>query len=384
MARVKLSEFRAKHLFVGPDYQGVAFEFGQTPKLAKGQDYVLKVDQGVKKRGQQGLLVVDVNPADIKTHTECFTAKGYTRYLLDPLLNYDDDSEHYVSFDRTREGIGVNYTSSGGMEVEEATVPIKTFLADDIRAITKQTPLSQSFVSHVVAVMNAQHVSFAEFNPLIIQNDLLTIADAAVLVDSAGEYFADGWSEDDIVEAGSRSPQEEAVKALDNKSPAALKLRLLNPNGSLWLLLSGGGASVSVADTVMALDSGDELGNYGEYSGGPTTDETYLYAKEVLDLAINSKAKKKALVIAGGVANFTDVAKTFAGIIQAIDEQTELLKNQGVKVFVRRGGPNEVEGLKLMKNFLESKDLLGSIAGSDIILTDAIEKALDWLKGSRS
>ncbi|MDO8265328.1 MAG: ATP citrate lyase citrate-binding domain-containing protein, partial [Candidatus Saccharibacteria bacterium] len=139
------------------------------------------------------------------------------------------------------------------------------------------------------------------------------------------------------------------------------------------------GASITIADTVQATGYGKSLGNYGEYSGGPTTAETYLYTKEILNLVLNSTAQRKAIVIAGGVANFTDVKSTFKGIIQALNEVAEQLKTQGVKVFVRRGGPNEKEGLKLMEDFLRSEDLYGSVYGSDIILTEAVSDAIDYV-----
>ncbi len=45
--------------------------------------------------------------------------------------------------------------------------------------------------------------------------------------------------------------------------------------------------------------------------------ETYAYAKTVLTCATaNPDGKSRALIIGGGIANFTDVAATFKGIIQ--------------------------------------------------------------------
>lgn len=53
-----------------------------------------------------------------------------------------------------------------------------------------------------------------------------------------------------------------------------------------------------------------------EYSGGPSTQETYLYARTLLDCATaNPDGKGRALICGGGIANFTDVAATFKGII---------------------------------------------------------------------
>jgi len=84
--------------------------------------------------------------------------------------------------------------------------------------------------------------------------------------------------------------------------------------------------------------------NYGEYSGNPTTDETYEYAKTVLDLMTReTDPRGKVLIIGGGIANFTDVAKTFHGIIKALKDYKQKLQENNVKIYVRRGGPNVVK-----------------------------------------
>ena len=50
-----------------------------------------------------------------------------------------------------------------------------------------------------------------------------------------------------------------------------------------------------------------ELGNYGEYSGAPNTQETYQYARTVLSCATaHSDGRARALLIGGGIANFTN------------------------------------------------------------------------------
>ena len=48
-----------------------------------------------------------------------------------------------------------------------------------------------------------------------------------------------------------------------------------------------------------------------------TLQETYMYARTLLDCATaNADGRARALVVGGGIANFTDVAATFKGIIQ--------------------------------------------------------------------
>ncbi len=147
----------------------------------------------------------------------------------------------------------------------------------------------------------------------------------------------------------------------------------------MFFLLSGGGGSIVIADEAELRGMGKKIGNYGEYSGGPTREETHLYAREVLNLLLGSRSKKKALVIAGGIANFTDVKSTFAGIIDALKESEEKLRKAGVKVYVRRGGPNERAGLEHMRVYLKGAGLFGAMYGSDDLITSAVDDALKFV-----
>lgn len=70
-------------------------------------------------------------------------------------------------------------------------------------------------------------------------------------------------------------------------------------------------------------------------------------------------ADGKLLFIGGGIANFTNVAATFKGIITALREYQKKLQEHKVRIFVRRGGPNYQEGLKAMR-------LLGETLGVQI------------------
>jgi succinyl-CoA synthetase beta subunit len=66
------------------------------------------------------------------------------------------------------------------------------------------------------------------------------------------------------------NPTGAHLKEMDEKSGASLKLTILNPEGRIWTLVAGGGASVVYADTVADLGYVQELANYGEYSGNPS------------------------------------------------------------------------------------------------------------------
>jgi len=342
-----------------------------TGKLDDGVSYVIKVDQGIKKRGKQGLVKLGIKKSQTLATVKELASKNFNRFIAEPMLSHDDNEERYISFERTREGISIHFSQHGGVDVEADPTKVEEYTLQTV-------PVPAAFVEHMIDIMNREHLSFVEVNPLIVRDKECLLLDAAVLADSAGQYQA-SWRDDDVVEMRVPTDSEAVVAELNENSPAAFSFRVLNPNGAIWLLLSGGGASITIADEAANHGKADMIGNYGEYSGGPTQEETYLYTVEVLKQAFASLASKKAIVIAGGVANFTDVKKTFGGVIQALRERLGDLQKYDVKVFVRRGGPNEVEGLALMKNFLEANGLLGSVHGSDVVLTDVINEALEYI-----
>ena len=378
MSRQKLSEFRAKSLLID-DYTGVSLSLeslqSDLESLDESTNYVVKVDQGVKKRGKQGLIRLNVAKHEVESAVKELAERGFDRFIAEPMLPHDESSEVYISFERVREGILLRYSEHGGVDVEDNASSIQEFLISDL---PDNFAVDRLFVDHVVNVMNQEHLSFVEINPLVVKDNQINVLDAAVLVDSAGAYSA-SWDNSDIVESGQRTEVEKDIAELNENSTAAFSFKLLNADAAIWLLLSGGGASITIADEAHNQGRSSAIGDYGEYSGGPTTEETYLYTSAVLRQSFASHAQKKAIIIAGGVANFTDVKKTFSGILRAFKEQKDKMKSDNMKVFVRRGGPNEEEGLEMMKKYLKDNNLFGSVHGSDIVLTNVVHEALEYI-----
>ncbi len=241
----------------------------------------------------------------------------------------------------------------------------------------------KALINKLLACFEKNHMTYLEINPLVMAGSAIVPLDAAVEVDSAAEFFVDGaWSVADDGRSAKKEvhPTESAIDRLASKSPASLSLKVLNADGSLFLLLSGGGASVVIADEIASLGFKDAIANYGEYSGNPSEEETYLYTKEVIKLLLASNATKKLLLIAGGVANFTDVEQTFKGIIRAITDDAQQLKEQHAVVFVRRGGPNQKAGLAKIESFLSNLPLEHDVCGPEVSLGNIVNRAVGELK----
>jgi ATP-citrate lyase beta-subunit len=353
------------------------------PELPSGVKLVAKVDQGVKKRMKQGLVAVGIEASEVPVFLEEWRGRGYSSFIVETLFPHEASEEQYLSLERVRGGIRLLHAAEGGIDIEEHPEKVTTLLltGKDMAAdAASATGLPEALLSSLLDAFAEYHFAFVEINPLVVRDGVAHLLDAAVLVDSAGQFSVKGaWSEADIAEKKAAHPAEARIAALQKTTPASLKLTVLNPDASLFFLLSGGGGSIVIADEAALKGAQKEIGNYGEYSGGPTREETYLYAKEVIALLLDSKAKKCALVIAGGVANFTDIQKTFAGIIDALKERADELRAAGVRVFVRRGGPNEKAGLAHMRSFLEAEGLFGSVHGSDAAITSAVDDAVAFL-----
>jgi ATP citrate (pro-S)-lyase len=180
------------------------------------------------------------------------------------------------------------------------------------------------------------------------------------------------------------SKEEKFISDMDAKTGASLKLTVLNANGRIWTLVAGGGASVVYADAIASAGFVSELANYGEYSGAPTETQTFNYARTVLDLMLRAPQHPdgKVLFIGGGIANFTNVATTFKGVIRALREVAPQLIEHKVQIWVRRAGPNYQEGLKNIKSVGNELQLDMHVYGPEMHVSGIVPLALKGVKSS--
>jgi ATP-citrate lyase beta-subunit len=386
MPRRKISEYRSKLLVnqaLSLPYSGWSIVRGDNlDHIASHDSYVIKVDQAIKGRFKKGLVLLDVKKGVLTEALRKLTEEGYEHFIIEPYLTHATDSERYLSISHERNGYHISYSALGGVEIESHSESVKTIGLDettDWSKLAEATLISEEKLRSLWKLFKNNHFVFLEINPyLALENGELQILDVAIEVDDAGIYFTQEWGEEDFrnPRMTSSTTHEEVVHALDAKSPASFNLSVLNPNGSIFLLLSGGGASVVVADEVFNRGFGDKLANYGEYSGNPTSHEAYIYTAEVLKLLLTSSSSEKVLFIGGAVANFTDIASTFSGVIKAIAEYADQLSKQKVKVFVRRGGPRQEIGLARMQAALEQYSLYGGVYDPTTSITAALDAAL--------
>ncbi len=336
---------------------------------------VIKPDVLAGKRGKSGFIGLDLKLDEVKEYlrknlgqeVKVGNDRGVLyRFIVEPYILHE--KEYYASISSNRTHEIVTFSDIGGMNIEEEwektqsiQIPIGCDPSDvDFgQLLTKSSENAQEitkFLENLLRVYIEQDFCFIEINPFTIVKNVVIPLDAKAKLDDTSHFLhKDTWGNPENPVSfptgfGQTKTKEEVfIQQLDKMTGASLKLTILNAEGSIWTMIAGGGASVIYADTIVDQGFGHELANYGEYSGNPTEEHTKLYAQTLIDLMCSNKSeKKKILIIGGGIANFTDVRKTFLGIAAAIRKSSSKLITENVSIYVRRGGPNEKEGLMMM------------------------------------
>jgi ATP-citrate lyase beta-subunit len=371
----------------------------------KTSKLVVKPDQLFGKRGKHGLILMNATYDEAKNWieekrnsiVEVGKARGkLTHFLIEPFIEHD--KEYYLAFTGNQEGDYIHFSTEGGVDIEAnwdkvttINVPIDAKIEDvDLSPVLDGmgTDVRTAYADLITALFlfyRELQFGFLEFNPFTHKDDEFFPLDTVARLDDTAHFLCSGeWGgiEFPVPFGRDLKHEEQYIKKLDEKSGSSLKLTILNPRGRVWTMVAGGGASVIYADTVVDLGFGDELATYGEYSGNPTTDETCEYAKTLLDLMTREKVEGgKVFIIGGGIANFTDVAKTFDGIINALDDYAEKIKEHGIKIYIRRGGPNYEAGLEKIRDAGQRLDLDMEVHGPDMHMTKVVAIALKNLNG---
>lgn len=421
MAQKGIREYHAKKILARwlPEYSDGEFKLhgkyalvtpevsldklAETEKWLKEDRLVVKPDQLFGKRGKHGLVLLNATFDEAKKwidehmgkEVQIGKVKGkLTHFLVEPFIPHE--KEYYVAIKDDRDADHIYFSTAGGVDIEanwDKVIQIDVPVLEDIDNIDIRTPLSKQlegeeldrierFIRALYKVYRDLFFAFLEINPFAVtESGEIVPLDLVARLDDCAEYWAaKKWGDIEFPAPFGRelTPEEKYIKELDEKTGASLKLTILNPKGRVWTMVAGGGASVIYTDTIADLGYANELANYGEYSGNPSTQFTYEYAKTILDLMTREPDPRgKILIIGGGIANFTDVAKTFKGIIMALREYADRLRKNKVKIYVRRGGPNYKEGLELMRKVGEEIGVPIEVYGPELHMTRIVRMALE-------
>mmetsp|Transcript_13146 Transcript_13146/g.29197 ORF Transcript_13146/g.29197 Transcript_13146/m.29197 type:complete len:1101 (-) Transcript_13146:408-3710(-) len=365
---------------------------------------VAKPDQLIKRRGKAGLLAVNKSFQEAKDWIVDRMCKEVavdgvagmlTHFLIEPFVPHEQKDEYYVCVQSNRYDDVIFFHHEGGVDVGDVdakalrlVIPTDSNIteAQIVEKLLGSVPKDRQarlarFISALFQTYQHLHFSYLEINPLVMLDDGSVVPlDLAAKIDETAHFLVgQAWGNLDFPPPFGRAQhaEERKIADMDSKTGASLKLTILNDKGRVWTMVAGGGASVVYADTVADYGFSHELANYGEYSGAPTTEECFEYAKTILGLMCKYKHPDgKVLIIGGGIANFTDVAATFTGLIKALKAFQEEILAHSIQIWVRRAGPNYQEGLRLIKGAGQQLGLPIRVYGPETHISAVVPMAL--------
>ena len=363
-------------------------KLGQANEWLKKSKLVVKAHEALGSRFKLGLVKVDLDLKGAETATKEMIGRHVgsitvSQVIVSEMIPHKE--EYYCAVKSTRTGTDILVANCGGIEVESNWERVNRLAlevgeqpsADALERLAKNAGFSGSllkkmtdFAGKMFTCFDSEDAQYLEVNPVVLreQDSELIALDAVTLLDGDAKFRHPDWNFAFAAEFGrAYSKHEMEVMAVDSKIKGSVKFIEI-PGGDTAMLPAGGGASIYYSDAVVA--RGGKLANYAEYSGDPPD-----WAVEVLTDKVCSLPGIKNIIVGGAIANFTDVKKTFGGIINGFRKAKSEGKLKGVKIWVRRGGPREKEGLDAMRA-LKDEGFDINVFDRNTPLTDIVDKAL--------
>ncbi len=349
---------------------------------------VVKAHEAIGGRFKLGLVQMNLDLASALRAVEELLSRTVQGLQISQVIvaeQLEHDEEYYVCISSTRDGADILLSKHGGVDIEAHwdTVQRLSVLIEDMPsrlslfALSRQACFSDELAERIAKILERlflcyenEDVLSIEINPLVIRKkDMrLSALDAVMMVDMNAKFRHSDWNFALVSDFGrSYTPDELAIMEIDARIKGSVKFVQVE-GGDVALLPAGGGASLFYADAVTAL--GGKLANYAEYSSDPPD-----WAVEALTEKVCALPNIKHLIIGGAIANFTDVKATFNGIINGLRKAKAQGRLNGVKIWVRRGGPNEEQGLDAMRA-LQHEGFDIHVFDRYTPLTDIVQKAL--------
>ncbi len=376
---MNLYEFEGKRLFAKHGIrlpQGVVVRRGDDVRTKYQElaikDVVVKAQVLSGKRGKNnGIFFCATVEEVVAACQRLFEAQIRGQYVAAVLIEEKlaIAEEHYVSitYDTNRKQPLLIYSREGGMDIEDVS-------GDDIQKqwldIRTEKPTfaitggpAPELLQSLWDCFLAEDTRVVEINPLVKTSaGEWVAADAKIAIDEDAFFRHEEWAQLEPRTMMGRQPTEReiAVKKIDEGEAyyRGTAGKYIEMEGDVAILFSGGGASIANMDAL--IQAGCSPANYTEYSGNPPREKISQLAKIVL-----SKPGLKGLWIAGGVANFTNVADTFQGIVDALDELKPTYP-----IVVRRAGPFEKEGMELMTECAKRNNLNMKLFGKETSMSE--------------
>lgn len=337
------------------------------------------------RRGKRGGVKLIANSKQLKVYCGEFLGKDFDGEKIKYIAlaqKVEIEKELYVSitYDTVLKIPFLLYCQEGGVDIEEVRRkspqklirvnidPTAGISQTEIAKITKDRELAD-FISRLWDAFCRFDCRLVEVNPLAkVGGDYMAI-DAKIILDDNGlsrqkelEVVAKGAS---TAVPTKREIEAKKIDAEDYRGSAGSTF--IEFNGDIAILASGGGASLLVMDAVVA--AGGSPANYTEYSGNPSADKV----AKLTEITLSRKGLNGCLV-AGAVANFTDIYETLLGFSKGLKTIRPMVD---YPIVIRRGGPRQKEAFEMLEKFARKEGYDIHFFGGETPISVACKKMVE-------
>lgn len=347
---------------------------------------VAKVQVLSGRRGKSGGVKVCTTEKQLLTFAKEYLGQEFpqdggeeVRFLL-LAEKVEIAAEHYISitYDTVKRSPFLLYSPVGGVEIEQLAAQFPDALVRiDFDAQTG--PLKRDLENGGVPVDFAQRLWDAiarydcrliEVNPLAKTQDGDFVAiDAKVILDDAGlaRHRDLAVLPKGAISAIPSKRELEAKKIDEQDYRGSAGSTFIELDGDIAILASGGGASLLVMDSVVA--AGGAPANYTEYSGNPPREKVQELTKITL-----AREGLSGCLVAGAVANFTDIYETLDGFVDGLRETRPKPK---YPIVIRRGGPRQKKAYAMLEKVAKRESFDIHLFGPETPISAACKKMVE-------
>ncbi|MBI4037563.1 hypothetical protein HY382_00785 [Candidatus Curtissbacteria bacterium] len=355
---------------------------------------VAKVQVLSGKRGKGGGIKVVSSEKALVDFCRGMLGKNFSgeevRFIsLTRKINIKSESYISITYDTSTKTPFLMYSAEGGMDIEELQKnnpeailrveidPLNGPKEKDLKKLGNEK--LADFALRLWDAFVASDARLIEVNPLAIDAEgNLVAVDAKVILDDSGlarhrdlEVLPKG--------AASAIPTQREIEAKkideeDYRGSAGSTFiefdgppRIAGEAGDIAVLASGGGASLLVMDALIA--NGGKPANYTEYSGNPPAEKVERLTKITLE-----REGISGCLVAGAVANFTDIYETLRGFAEGLKQ---VKPRVDFPIVVRRGGPRQKEAYEMLTKLGKKEGYDFHLFGPETPISVAAKKMVE-------
>ena len=370
---MRLLEYESKEIL--KEY-GIPVPTGQAVSRSKDLQMegpvVLKAQIPLGGRGKVGGIIKAERREEVESgieHLLSTEVRGYRpkKILVEERIAVEQEFFTAVTYDTVAKSPLAIFSQEGGVDIEglAACQPEKVrreyFSARGklpqyrAREIISDAGISGKMLIGLGSVLSIladifldYDATLAEINPIAITDEGKTVAlDCHLEIDDDAMFRHKGVAEkqqDKNRYVGARSSTDFERKAaeIDNLDHRGVAGRMIEFDGTLGLIIGGGGASLTAFDAVQ--QNGGNPANYCEIGGNPSVLKVQELTKHIL-----SKPNVEKIAVIMNVVSNTRVDMVARGIVKGILESGKL-PSEAVAVF-RVPGAWEEEGFKILSKY---------------------------------